>query len=373
MNARVAKMLELDYPDLSDRAVLLLLIVAAFASLLVSGLMNLLGFGWLDGALQNFGTEMIGAFVTFILFEKIIGARDRRAVEQQQLKREVRDLIRRTRSSANDIAKDAVDELRERELLIGKRGVLAGQRLREANLVEARLVEANLRKVNLYKADLHRADLTRADLQGADLTGATMYNTRLNKANLQDAQLSDANLHSASLGSTDLRNANLQGADLHMAEIWGAKLEGATLRGANLNSANLNGAHMTDSDMSRADLRAAKLDGANFAGVDLQQTLLRGASGLDTAIFNEETLLPDARIVAVDEDGTPQHDQYWTPDVDMMRYCDPNHPAFWQPIWAQADYESYRAWSKAGKPAPESIDSDVDNAYTGRLDQPDDA
>jgi len=25
----------------------------------------------------------------------------------------------------------------------------------------------------------------------------------------------------------------------------------------------------------------------------------------------------------------------WTPDTDMTRYTDPNHPDFWQPDWVK--------------------------------------
>lgn len=365
MNAQLNKLLELDYPDMSDRAVLLLLLAVSLGALLVSGLMNLLGFAWWDGALQNLGTEMIGAFATFVLFEKIIGARDRRAAEQQDLQREVRDLIRRTRSSANEIAKDAIDELRERQLLEGATGVLAGQRLREANLVDARLTRANLHTVNLSKADLQRAELGQADLRSANLEHTQLYSAKLNRSDLRGANLANANLYGATLGNANLQQTNLYGADLHSAELWSANLEGATLTEANMNVVNLSGANLRGVSLARADLRESKLADAHFEGADLQQVFFGGASDIEKAHFDERTLLPDARITAVDDNGKAQHDKYWSPEVDMTRYTDSQHPDFWQPLWAAAGYESFRAWTKDGKPATKPKMTGVDSDYKG--------
>jgi len=30
-----------------------------------------------------------------------------------------------------------------------------------------------------------------------------------------------------------------------------------------------------------------------------------------------------------------QFDKYWTPETDMTRYTNPEHPDFWQPEWAK--------------------------------------
>lgn len=55
----------------------LLSLVASFVSHLNSGDINIAS--WLDGAFQNFGTEMFGAVVTFFLFEMILESRRHRA------------------------------------------------------------------------------------------------------------------------------------------------------------------------------------------------------------------------------------------------------------------------------------------------------
>lgn len=89
-----------------------------------------------------------------------------------------------------------------------------------------------------------RAILIGADLREANLTGAD-----LGEAFLRQADLSGASLFNARLFYADLRVANLCGADLYGADLYGADLHGADLRGANLCSANLCGADLCDAKL----------------------------------------------------------------------------------------------------------------------------
>ena len=87
----------------------------------------------------------------------------------------------------------------------GKRAILIGADLREANLTGANLSEAILRQADLRGASLFGARLHCADLRGADLDCADLRNTNLINA--------------------DLRVANLCGANLCCANLTGAKLD----------------------------------------------------------------------------------------------------------------------------------------------------
>ena len=89
-----------------------------------------------------------------------------------------------------------------------------------------------------------RAILIGADLREANLTGAD-----LGEAFLRKADLSGASLFNARLFYADLRVANLCGADLYGADLYGADLRGADLREANLCSANLCGADLCDAKL----------------------------------------------------------------------------------------------------------------------------
>ncbi len=131
----------------------------------------------------------------------------------------------------------------------------------------------------------------------------------LKGANLWNANLQGVNLWNANLEGADLQNANLEGANLIETNLQGADLQNANLEGAILGAANLQGANLI-----KANLLAVNLLGANLQGADLRNANLQGAH-LGRAMFNEKTYLPD--------------DIAWTPDTDLSRFTDLNHPEFW--------------------------------------------
>ena len=96
---------------------------------------------------------------------------------------------------------------------------------------------------------LENAGGKRAILIGADLREANLTGTNLSEAILRQADLRGASLFGARLFYADLRVANLYGANLYGADLYGADLRGADLRGANLCSANLCGADLCDAKL----------------------------------------------------------------------------------------------------------------------------
>lgn len=101
---------------------------------------------------------------------------------------------------------------------------------------------------------------------------------------------------------TDLVNRNFAGADL-----WGVCLSGVALIGS-----NFSGAQLLFADMFFSDVTLSNFEGANLLEADLL-----GVTGIESAAFSTTTTLPD---------GTT-----WTPETDMTRFTDPEHPDFWQP------------------------------------------
>jgi len=75
-------------------------------------------------------------------------------------------------------------------------------------LAGKRLKKANLKAANLRGAMLAGADLREADLEGADLTGAMLF-----AANLSDAKLVDAIFENAMLFAAQLESAHIDGAN----------------------------------------------------------------------------------------------------------------------------------------------------------------
>lgn len=145
-------------------------------------------------------------------------------------------------------------------------------------------------------------------LQGADLSEANLKETNLNTANLQGANLLGVHLERANLNLANLKKsilvaANLQASDLMFVNLQEAILEGANLKQANLEYANLQGANLGGVNLLKAKLKKANLQDIIWEFNELGSTY--------TAI------LPNGHL--------------WTPDTDMKRFTDPDHPNFWQP------------------------------------------
>ena len=81
------------------------------------------------------------------------------------------------------------------------------------------------------------ASLRRENLHGVMLAGIRLRNADLNGANLSEAMLAGADLGQADLGNADLQSAMLLGADLRAANLTKANLKGAMLLGVRLDGA----------------------------------------------------------------------------------------------------------------------------------------
>lgn len=249
-----------------------LILLILFAGALLPGIWALSKHGDWESFALNFSTEMAGAVVTFVLLEVIIRNREEHENARRKEDELKHDLIARLSSTVREITVSATDELRRAGWL--EDGTLRKAHLRRANLERVDLSKADLSGANLHRAQLNQADLWNADLSDSDLSGAWLQETRLWQANLEDANM------------------------------WQARLQGANLR-----SANLSGARLNETKLEHADLRDTDLAGASFERARLEEVDFRGAR------FNQETVLPDG--------------SYWNDQVDIARYTDPNHPAFW--------------------------------------------
>lgn len=94
---------------------------------------------------------------------------------------------------------------------------------------------------------------------------------------------------------------------------WLKGVEGI-VRGADLREANLQGARLGDAKLASADLALANI-APSFAVARLGDANLAGAK------FDENTILPNSTFSEYNK---------WTPDTDMTRFTDPNHPDFWR-------------------------------------------
>lgn len=171
------------------------------------------------GAALNFGTDMVGAVVIYVLLDIVLGTRQRKE-----------ELIAQMGSRVKDVALYAVEELRRYN------------GLSDGSLKNVVLPSANLEGAVLIGADLRGSVLAQAILVGADLTYAKLNETELSGANLEGANLLGAILTHANLSSANLKGAQLERARLEGAELYDANLQGTNLDGVGLEKAFLKGA-----------------------------------------------------------------------------------------------------------------------------------
>lgn len=205
----------------------------------------------------NIYTSVISTAVTVLILDELNRRRSKREAKAEAEAEYQQQLIDDAASSSNEVAKNAVHQIRRKDWLYGENGLLKG------------------------------ADLGKANLQNVDLSSANLRSTHLSEANLQEANLRGAQLQRSALVATNFRDANL-------AEV------------------NLRGAWLLDADLQNANLTLSWLEGASFNRADLQGAILAGAD------FSEVTRLPDGTYWTPGTDMSrftdPKHPDFWRSD-----------------------------------------------------------
>jgi uncharacterized protein YjbI with pentapeptide repeats len=302
-------------------------LIAVVALALVSLSWSLSPDGDLKGAALNFGTEMLGAVVTYALFELIIQRRESRKAERRATEARKARLIAQMRSDVRDVATAATEELRRHGWLTD--GSSAGADLRKVTLEGANLSQAHLEGTNLEGASLEGSNLSNANLQDANLEGANLQNANLEDANLQNAGLQWANLQRANLKRVNLQGAvtwqsNFRQTKLMNADMKGAKLLFSTLEEANLSNADLREVWLTRVNLQGARLMYARLDGVNLSDANMQGTYLQMASLSHTSLRDasiEPSRLAPARTLAgaTLPNGTKLSEDNWKAEFEEWR------------------------------------------------------
>jgi hypothetical protein len=260
------------FRNISDRDVMLILVGFSLGAVTVSLSAHFLSgqaslWAWADSFFQNFGTEMFGAFLTFLLIEVLVSGRREREAESNRVKERGEQLIRQLRSSVNAEARRAAEELRARGWLMD--GALRGADLHGASLQEA----------SLYRADLQGANLLRANLQGANLREAALQGVRMQWVDIRGANLRKANLQEAHLGGGKVEGAILVEANLAGTIITVQQLKKVhALRGAiTYHGSRYDGRYNLAGDLEAADEQGVDRDDpqamASFYGVPVEEYL----------------------------------------------------------------------------------------------------
>lgn len=169
---------------------------------------------WAKEWIVDFSPELVGAFVTALIFGLFVTV----ALDTQQENIQKARLVSQLGSENNQITQIAAAELLGYGWL--RDGSLKGSNLAGANLQGLFLKMANLGDTWLNWANLRGAFMMNANLQDSNLFAADLCGAFLAYANLKGASLMGANLRDA-----DLMSADLKGADLHQADLRGAVIQ----------------------------------------------------------------------------------------------------------------------------------------------------
>lgn len=258
---------------------------------------------WADGAFQNFSTEVIGAILTFGLIEVLVGGREKRQADEAQQK----VLLRQTKEQRRNLQLQAISDLK-----------LAETPKKRQPIID------RMKASNLFKG---------ADLAHANLEEAYLGSANLEKANLADTNFKGASLQGANLSKTDLWSVNLESSDLRGANFKGSYLRGANLRGTDIRDANFKEANLGGSNLERADIKNTSFAGASLYKTNLEKTNLCEANleGSDLRHANLKNVVWERKSDGITYTAILPDGNKWTPDTDMTRFTDPEHPNSWRP------------------------------------------
>lgn len=244
---------------------------------------------FLNDFYANTSTELGSIAITVIIIDKLARRRDRLEKQEEEFNKTVQKL----KSSVNSLALEAMEEL--------------------------------WTKGWLTDGSLHGQDLSRADLRGADFGHADLTRVRFSDQRYGEAKFDE---------TTRLPDNTFWKADTDMSKftdpkhpyywrgytLWKTYKQNEDYRNSNLYGANLKHSTLYRVNFSGADMRYSNMQKANLSEANLMN------AKLSNALFDENTILPDGKK--------------WTPETDIQRYTDPEHPDFWQPDWANEKSEN---------------------------------
>jgi uncharacterized protein YjbI with pentapeptide repeats len=208
--------------DINISWVLFLLVILTIVSGIASFFLS--KFEWASAWLMNISSELIGAVITYILFELIIGRAEKRNEEERhKIESQLRLRTRLLQSNSFEEKQLILDE-------INALGVMRGSNLMYSNLKGIFLSGVDMQDVDFSWSDLSGANMSNANLEGANLSNANLKGAILIGANFKGAIFANAELQHATVvnGCFDfaiLKNANFQFANLENSSFFSAITE----------------------------------------------------------------------------------------------------------------------------------------------------
>lgn len=228
----------------------------------------------IPGIILNLATELLGAAITFVLIDIVLGRIQKAEEERRAFEKDVENLKHQLVSGNSMTANIAAQTLTS--LKLHRTDALFGLDLKSKDLREVDFDDYNFKRVNFRGSELQRA--------------------KFRHANLVDSNFNDAKLTGALFSHSILSNSTLLGSDMRDAVLDSIEAQHAIFVDCNLQRANVRGANLVNANFTNADLRGSDFSHSNICGVDFTDANLDGVvfSGV---IFDQNTILPDGSVM----------------------------------------------------------------------------
>ncbi|MEM9955178.1 MAG: pentapeptide repeat-containing protein [Chloroflexota bacterium] len=231
-----------------------------------------------DGYGTNVYTEALGVLATILVLNQFNQRRDKHTLKQL--------LLMQVRSPEHYAATTALEWLRTENWL--ERDTFKHTRLERINWNNMYIGDLSFESTHIRQCSFGGTQTY------SNFERAKIYDTTLDDADLSLSNFRDATIWNCTFVASRIIEGDFSNAELQRCQFWGADLIKANLAGAIFYDCIIAG--------------TTSLEGANLMGCSLEKSLMENLR------LSSETILPD---------GTS-----WTPDTDLAKFTDRNHPDF---------------------------------------------
>lgn len=157
-------------------------------------------------------------------------------------------------------------------------------------------------------------------LHGLEAESVQWHDLHLNGANLTGANLFRVNLENTFLEHADLRHAEISMANFQDTKLSYSDMSEGRFLTSNFRGTNLHGTICKNARFAHSDFGGAILMGTDLCGADLTRVNLQGARFIQYAKFDQDTILPTAKLISPDGQRNKVLNLRWHPKFDWTPY-----------------------------------------------------
>lgn len=234
---------------------------------------------WVANFFQNIGVDFLGAIITYLLLENVIGGWKEKLQEEKetaiQLEESEKKRIEQQALAYQDLKNST--SVQQTQLLIEKMSLLG--LFKDCKLSELKLNKLRFNKVDWTDSSLEKITFASSKLEDctfnkAQLIKVSFILSELNNLIFDSALLFDVNFTESFLTQTRFAMCKLRDCAFIRAKIINSNFNYADLSYSDFSNSNLEGSSFVNSNLRGANLKGARLYNVDLLGADLQDVLL---------------------------------------------------------------------------------------------------